>query len=97
MKDFRYLEDVTTLKLNSDKCIGCRACTIVCPHGVFEMIEKKAIITDLDACMECGACSLNCPPEAISVTPGVGCAAYIIQSWTKGSALASFGSGGGCC
>jgi ferredoxin len=34
--------------------------------------------------MECGACAKNCPTEAIAVTPGVGCAAYIIQTWFKG-------------
>jgi ferredoxin len=34
--------------------------------------------------MECGACALNCPVAAIEVTPGVGCASYIIQTWIKG-------------
>ena len=34
--------------------------------------------------MECGACATNCPVHAITVTPGVGCAAYIIQTWIRG-------------
>ena len=84
MKEFRYLENVTTLKLDKDTCIGCGMCRVVCPHTVFEVIEKKAAITDLDGCMECGACAANCPVQAISVTPGVGCASYIIQTWIKG-------------
>jgi hypothetical protein len=34
--------------------------------------------------MECGACAKNCPTDAIAVSPGVGCASYIIQTWIKG-------------
>jgi NAD-dependent dihydropyrimidine dehydrogenase PreA subunit len=59
-------------------------CAAVCPHGIFSLNEKKAHIDDLDGCMECGACAKNCPANAISVTPGVGCASYIIQTWIKG-------------
>jgi len=97
MKNLRYLPDVTTLKLNSDKCIGCGECTKVCPHGVFVAINKKVEIVDRDGCMECGACALNCPTEAISVTPGVGCAGYIIQTWIKGEEKASCGGEGSSC
>jgi ferredoxin len=84
MKEFRYLENVTTLKLDKESCIGCGMCGVVCPHTVFEVVDKKAVIKDLDGCMECGACAANCPVQAISVTPGVGCASYIIQTWIKG-------------
>ncbi len=41
MKDFRYLEDVATLALDEQKCIGCGLCIEVCPHAVFEMQEKN--------------------------------------------------------
>jgi len=57
---------------------------VVCPHQVFAVKGHKAEIVDHDGCMECGACALNCPVSAISVTPGVGCASYIIQTWIKG-------------
>ena len=46
------------------------------PRVKTEMREKVKIV-DLDSCMECGACALNCSAEAITVTPGVGCASYI--------------------
>lgn len=72
METIRYLEDVSTLVLDTDKCIGCTLCTQVCPHGVFEMHEKKARLIDFNACMECGACVNNCPSGAILVNPGVG-------------------------
>lgn len=72
MKNLRYLENVTTLSLEQDKCIGCGLCAVVCPHGVFEVSGKKAEIIDLNACIECGACVSNCPVQAVHVNPGVG-------------------------
>ena len=72
MENLRYLEAVSTLKLNDDLCVGCTLCTQVCPHNVFEMGGRKARIVDRDGCMECGACVKNCPTQAISVNPGVG-------------------------
>ena len=81
----RYLENVTTLAYEPQKCIGCGRCTQVCPHGVFELSEKKAKVIDKNACMECGACALNCPTKAIEVNAGTGCAAAIIYSWFTGN------------
>ena len=72
MEDLRYLDDVSTLVLDQEKCIGCTLCTQVCPHTVFEMEDGKAQIIDFNACMECGACVNNCPSKAIQVSPGVG-------------------------
>jgi len=80
----RYLKNVTTLNLNADKCVGCGLCETVCPHGVFEIGEGKAHLADKDACIECGACAINCPTKALSVNPGVGCAAAFIAGWFAG-------------
>jgi len=96
MKEFRYIPDVSTLALDGEKCTGCGMCETVCPHGVLEIVERKAQIVDLNGCMECGACSKNCPVEAVMVTPGVGCAAYIIQTWIKGKDSGSC-DGATCC
>jgi NAD-dependent dihydropyrimidine dehydrogenase PreA subunit len=85
MFKLRYLKNVATLKLDVPKCNGCRMCTIVCPHQVFSMENKRAKIVDLDACMECGACALNCPTAAISVKAGVGCATAVIYGALKGT------------
>ena len=96
MESLRYLDDVVTLALDEEACVGCTMCTLVCPHGVLEMDGRKAAVRDLNGCMECGACAKNCPTQALTVTPGVGCAAYIIQVWLKGRENASCG-GPGCC
>ena len=85
MFDFKYLSDVTTLELDSGKCNGCKMCLRVCPHAVFAIENKKAIINARDACMECGACALNCPEGALSVQAGVGCANAIITGAIRGT------------
>ncbi|MCP4213015.1 MAG: 4Fe-4S dicluster domain-containing protein [bacterium] len=79
MGNYTYLKDVVTLELNEEKCVGCGVCKQVCPHAVFRMEERKALVTDRNLCMECGACALNCPAEAIKVRSGVGCAAGILK------------------
>ncbi|MDF1577165.1 MAG: mercury methylation ferredoxin HgcB [Desulfurivibrionaceae bacterium] len=81
MEGFRYISGVVTLALDREICIGCGNCQTVCPHRVFEVADRKARLIDLDGCMECGACANNCPVAAISVTPGVGCASYVIKKW----------------
>jgi len=93
----RYLNDVATLSLAADKCVGCGMCAVVCPHGVFDVDGGKAQIVDKDLCMECGACALNCPAKAIEVNAGVGCAAAIINSWITGGEPSCDCSGGGNC
>jgi NAD-dependent dihydropyrimidine dehydrogenase PreA subunit len=95
MNTLRYLQGVVTLRLDPEACVGCGVCTLVCPHQVLKIIDKKANIEDIDGCMECGACANNCPVQAITVHPGVGCAAYIIQTWIKGKEAASCGPS--CC
>ncbi|MCP4689016.1 MAG: 4Fe-4S dicluster domain-containing protein [Desulfobacterales bacterium] len=96
MKEFRHLPGVSSLSLNQEACVGCGVCEAVCPHGVLFIENRKARVVDKDGCMECGACALNCPSDAVSVTPGVGCAEYIIKTWLKGKG-ASASRGPACC
>jgi NAD-dependent dihydropyrimidine dehydrogenase PreA subunit len=93
----KYLKNVVTLEYNKEKCIGCRNCTIVCPHGVFKIINKKAEICDKNKCMECGACEKNCPVNAITVNANVGCASAILNSWLKGNQASCDCSIDECC
>ncbi len=95
MQNFRYIDKVATLSLDQETCIGCGNCVTVCPHRIFAVVEQKAKIEDQDACMECGACAKNCPVQAITVNPGVGCAAEIIANWINGFVGRKIMSG--CC
>lgn len=97
MYNHQYLNGVSTLELDSDKCIGCRMCTTVCPHAVFVVEEKQARIMELDRCMECGACVENCPVDALTVEAGVGCASAIIHSWITGEEPSCDCSGSSSC
>ncbi|MBR0596683.1 mercury methylation ferredoxin HgcB [Sinanaerobacter chloroacetimidivorans] len=81
----RYLKNVVTLKLESERCIGCGMCTDVCPHGIFSIEKGKAKVNNRDYCMECGACEKNCPAAAITVKTGVGCAAAVINGLLRGT------------
>lgn len=81
----KYLKNVVSLKLDTQKCTGCGMCVQVCPHDVFTIKEAKSVIGDKDYCMECGACSKNCPFSAIEVNSGVGCFRAILNGKRNGS------------
>jgi NAD-dependent dihydropyrimidine dehydrogenase PreA subunit len=72
--------EVNTLVYDPQACNGCALCAAVCPHAVFEMDGRKAVLVRPLACMECGACQLNCITGAIKVESGVGCASAMIRS-----------------
>lgn len=95
-----YLEN--TLQYHPDRCINCRRCTQVCPHGVFAEGKEHAELMQSSSCMECGACALNCPVQAIEVQSGVGCAWAMMSAALKGKSMDSGECGCGgeigfCC
>jgi NAD-dependent dihydropyrimidine dehydrogenase PreA subunit len=94
-----YLEN--TLRYYPERCINCRRCTQVCPHGVFAEGPEHVELAHPAACMECGACALNCPVQAIEVKSGVGCAWAMIGAALRGKDMDTECSCGGenssCC
>lgn len=97
----KYLANVASLELIPEKCTGCGTCIDVCPHNVFTLKDKKAVVLDRDSCMECGACAMNCPFGALTVDKGVGCAAALINSMVTGGeptcGCSDKKSADGCC
>lgn len=92
------------ITIDSNKCVGCKICTHVCPQNVIKLIDKKAIIAEYSNCMECGACKLNCEYNAIEVTKGTGCLVAIIKEDILKISSAGEGCGStgddeetGCC
>lgn len=91
-----------TLQFHEEKCINCKRCTEVCPHGVFAKGENHVTLVQPARCMECGACALNCPVQAIEVESGVGCAWAMISAALRGKDMDSGecscgGDAGSCC
>jgi len=55
------------VKINKEKCDGCGNCVEVCPFGVLEIQNGKAVVKNLKNCKRCGACMHACPNNAIEI------------------------------
>jgi NAD-dependent dihydropyrimidine dehydrogenase PreA subunit len=55
-----------TVKIDTLKCIGCGACTFICPVEALEVVDMKCRVSD--KCIDCNKCVTACSWEAI--TPG---------------------------
>jgi len=55
------------IKVDREKCTGCKLCYDLCPTGSYEMTEGKAdwATFGMDYCGECGLCRYICPVGAI--------------------------------
>jgi thioredoxin reductase (NADPH) len=54
--------------IDAAHCIGCAACTTVCPEGdVLTMVGGKAVIANGQSCIGHGLCAQACPVGAITM------------------------------
>ncbi|MCR5228962.1 MAG: 4Fe-4S binding protein [Solobacterium sp.] len=53
--------------IDKDLCIGCGACTGVCPVEALSLDDDGKSECNTDLCISCGACAGTCPVEAITV------------------------------
>ena len=53
-----------SIRVITEKCVGCKLCVKACPFSAIEIVNKKAVI-DLDKCTLCGACIELCKFDAI--------------------------------
>ncbi len=55
-----------TITVDYDKCTGAGDCVDMCPVEIFEVVDGKAVVKNIDECTECCACVTACPNEAIA-------------------------------
>jgi carbon-monoxide dehydrogenase iron sulfur subunit len=55
------------VNVETDKCMGCWTCILVCPHGGIRQDKSKGTIAKCDLCAgkEAPLCVTNCPNEAL--------------------------------
>ena len=58
--------DIMPVTVNKELCLGCGACTEVCPVGALALGEDGLAESNQDICIDCGACVATCPVGAIS-------------------------------
>ena len=54
--------------VDAEKCVGDGNCVDVCPVGVYELQDNKAVVINGDECLGCESCIEVCETGAITVT-----------------------------
>lgn len=62
-----FCKELITYGILEDKCVGCGACSRVCPTGAVSGQKKQVHRIDTQKCIKCGACSEVCKFDAVQV------------------------------
>ena len=62
---------IKEIKVDSDKCTGCRMCTHVCLNNVIEWDDMKngPVARYPEDCVLCLICAMYCPAQAMELVP----------------------------
>jgi len=58
---------IVQIKVDYDRCTGCKECVKACSYGVLEWLEDMPIVVNPSSCAVCLECEKNCPVNAISI------------------------------
>jgi ferredoxin len=61
-------QELTKMKIDQEKCIGCGQCVDVCDVGAVQVQTTTgygSFYIDEGICIDCGECAQICPGEAI--------------------------------
>jgi len=58
---------VVEIKIDYDRCVGCKLCVKACSFGVLEWFEDMPVVVDPGKCSGCLECKKSCPVNAITV------------------------------
>ncbi len=56
------------VKIDEQSCIGCGACTDVCPQEILYIDSGACKVTDASKCISDKACQDVCPMDCIEIT-----------------------------
>ena len=56
------------VEVNKEKCEGCGECVEGCPGEVYELINGKSEVVDIDECHGCHTCEELCESDAITIS-----------------------------
>lgn len=61
---------MSVVRIDLDKCVGCKRCVDVCPMDVlyFDSKARKSIIAYPENCQNCGQCYVFCPTRSIGIS-----------------------------
>jgi len=70
MKSFEHIfsavkQSEGLIQQDINKCNNCRICLMVCPKGVFDIVEKNIRIKNRLECFACNACVTQCAENAL--------------------------------
>lgn len=61
---------MSVIRVDLNKCVGCKNCVEICPLDVFYFNEEahKSVLAYPENCQSCGQCIVNCKGRSLGIT-----------------------------